>query len=155
MIDLEFNLAPNERGYLGGGIRLRPRDFLKLGQLYLDRGVWNGRRIVSEAWVRTSFEAQASVNDTDDYGYAWWRQRYTINGRELMAHYASGNGGQLLIVVPELELVVLFNAGNYGDYRTWSQFRDRLMPESILPAVLAGLSSTRTGTRSRHRRSAD
>jgi CubicO group peptidase (beta-lactamase class C family) len=42
-----WNLQPNGEGYLGGGAWVRTRDFLKLGQTYLDGGVWNGRRIVS------------------------------------------------------------------------------------------------------------
>ena len=133
----QMNLSPSYRGYMGGGIRLRPRDFLKLGQLYLDGGVWRGQRIVSEEWVRESAAPHASVNESDDYGFAWWRRSYEVGGRTIETYYASGNGGQLLFVVPELDLVVLIQAGNYSDPRTRNEFRDRYMRESILPAALA------------------
>ena len=133
----QMNLSPTYQGYMGGGIRLRPRDFLKLGQLYLDGGVWNGRRIVSEAWVQESAAPHASVNESDDYGFAWWRRSYEVGGRTIDTYYASGNGGQLLFVVPELDLVALIQAGNYSDGRTRNEFRDRYMQESILPAALA------------------
>ncbi len=51
--------------------------------------------------------------------------------------WLGGNGGQLLFVVPELDLVALIQAGNYSDGRTRNAFRDRTMRESILPAALA------------------
>lgn len=132
----QMNLSPTYEGYMGGGIRLRPRDFLKLGQLYLDGGVWNGRRIVSEAWTRESSAPQASLYRDGDYGFAWWRQSYEVGGQTIDTFYASGNGGQLLFVVPELDLVVMIQAGNYSDGRTRTEFRDRYMRESILPAAL-------------------
>ena len=133
----QMNLSPKERAYMGGGIRLRPRDFLKLGQLYLDGGVWNGTRIVSEEWVRESSRAHSSLNADDDYGYAWWRRSYRVGGRDIETYYASGNGGQMLFVVPTLDLVVLFQAGNYSDGRTRNAFRDRFLEDAILPAALA------------------
>jgi len=133
----QMNLSPTYEGYMGGGIRLRPRDFLKLGQLYLGGGVWRGRRIVSEAWVRESAAPHASLNASNDYGFAWWRKSYEVGGRTIDTYYASGNGGQLLFVVPELDLVALIQAGNYSDGRTRNEFRDRYMRESILPAALA------------------
>ena len=133
----QMNLSPTYRGYMGGGIRLRPRDFLKLGQLFLDGGIWNGRRIVSEEWVRESFKPHASLYEGDDYGFAWWRRSYEVSGQTIDTYFASGNGGQLLFVVPELEVVALIQAGNYSDPRTRNEFRDRYMRESILPAALA------------------
>ncbi len=71
----------------------------------------------------------------DDYGYGWWIARQTIGERTFETFYASGNGGQLILVVPELEMVVLFTGGNYGDYRTWRSFREELLPR-ILAAAL-------------------
>ncbi|MEO0616356.1 MAG: serine hydrolase [Pseudomonadota bacterium] len=132
-----MNLSPDERGYMGGGIRLRPRDFLKLGQLYLDGGIWNGSRVVSEAWVRESAAAHSSLNSADDYGFAWWRRTFTADDRTVASYHAAGNGGQMLFVIPELELVVLFQAGNYNDGRTRGAFRDRYMQGAILPAAFA------------------
>lgn len=134
----QMNLSPTYHGYMGGGIRLRPRDFLKLGQLYLDGGVWRDQRIVSEEWVRESAAPHATLNETDDYGFAWWRRSYEVEGQTIDTYYASGNGGQLLFVVPEFDLVFLIQAGNYSDGRTRNEFRDRYMRESILPAALAG-----------------
>ena len=123
---------------MGGGVRLRPRDFLKLGQVYLDDGVWNGRRLVSKDWVRQSGAAHSSLNQKDDYGFGWWRQTFEVRGRSIDTFFASGNGGQMLFVVPELEMTVMIQAGNYNDGRTRNAFRDRFMGEFILPAAMSG-----------------
>lgn len=134
----QMNLSPTEEAYLGGGIRLRPRDFLKLGQVYLDGGVWKGRRLVSEDWVRQSAAAHASLNRENDYGYGWWRQTFEVRGRPIDTFFASGNGGQMLFVVPQLEMTVMIQAGNYSDGRTRNAFRDLFMGKFILPAALRG-----------------
>ena len=130
-----FNLMPTQQAYMGGGVRLKPRDLLKVGQVVVEGGTWQGERILSEEWVESSTRAQASLNEPDDYGYGWWRKTFEHGGREITAFYASGNGGQLLFAIPELELSVLFMAGNYNDYRTWSQYRDDLLPRLILSSV--------------------
>jgi CubicO group peptidase (beta-lactamase class C family) len=132
-----MNLSPTEHAYMGGGIRLRPRDFLKLGQLYLNGGTWNGQRIVSGDWVRESAAAHSSINTEDDYGYAWWRRRFTAGDGSVETYHAAGNGGQMLFVIPQLDLVVLFQAGNYSNGRMLSVMRDRYMQDMILPAALA------------------
>lgn len=137
----QMNLSPTEDAYMGGGIRLRPRDFLKLGQVYLDGGVFKGFRLVSEEWVRQSAAAHASLNREKDYGFGWWRQTYEVGGRPIDTFFASGNGGQMLFVIPELEMTVMIQAGNYSDGRTRNAFRDRFMGKFILPAALAGFAA--------------
>lgn len=133
-----MNLSPSGRAYMGGGIQLRPRDFLKLGQLYLDGGVWKGQRLMSEDWVEQSFAVHASLNVEDDYGFGWWRYTYESDGLMIETYSASGNGGQILLVVPELELTVMMNAGNYSDGRSRNALRRQIIWEAILPAALTG-----------------
>ena len=125
-----YNLAPNLAGYLGGGVFMRPRDLLKIGQLYLDRGVWNGRRVLSESWVATSTSKQFE-ND----GYAWHLGNVKSGGRTYREYEANGNGGQLLMVLPELDLAVVFTAGNYLDFGVWRMYRGDLLANVIIPAI--------------------
>ena len=133
-----MNLSPSNRAYMGGGLQLRPRDFLKLGQLYLNGGVWDGQRVLSEDWVNQSFAAQSSLGEPDNYGLAWWRYTYEFEGRKIETYSASGNGGQILLVAPELDLTIMMNAGNYGDSRSRNLLRYLTMWKVILPAVMHG-----------------
>ena len=131
-----LNLSPNQRVYMGGGIQLRPRDFLKLGQLFLNEGVWNGTRLLSKHWVSESAAAHASLGSEDNYGFGWWRQTFDVDGRAIKTYFASGNGGQMLFVVPELDLTVMINAGNYSDGRTRGALRDQIMTQAVLPSAM-------------------
>ncbi len=132
-----MNLTPAENGYMGGGIRLAPRDQLKLGQVMLDGGTWNGERVLSAEWVADSLAVHASINETDDYGYGWWRTEleHPKTGARHRVFYASGNGGQLIIGIPDLETVVQFSAGNYRNFPVWIRFLRELVPQYLLQAV--------------------
>jgi len=131
-----MNLMPSSaQGYLGGGIHLRPRDLAKLPQVFLDHGRWNGTQVVSDAWATASVANHASINADADYGYAWWRTTYHVDGVDYPAFFASGNGGQLAIGIPSLDLVVAFTAGNYQNYPTWRRFSEDLVPRYVIAAV--------------------
>lgn len=133
-------LTPLGNAYLGGGWRFRLRDFMKLGQLYLNGGTWNGRRIVSEEWVRRSTEPRHPMGSRARYGYLWWTLDYPYAGRTVRAYFASGNGGQYVMVIPELGLVIGANGGNYNDRANWQTVLE-LIPHAILPAVAEGRQS--------------
>lgn len=128
------NLTPAGQMYGGGGVRMRPRDMLKFGQLYLDHGVWHGHRIVDASWVKTSTSHQITNANGSD-GFAWHRFVLTAGDRKYQEYEASGNGGQFIIVVPELDLTVVITAANYGQYGIWREFREDLVPQYILSAV--------------------
>lgn len=130
-----FNLMPTLEGYQGGGVQLRPRDLLKLGQAYLDGGVWQGRRIVPAAWVAQSTAPRVKTSERSADGYAWHLYTLDAGGRTWREYEANGNGGQLLIVVPDLELVVVFTAGNYGHGGVWTRFRDEIVPRGIIASI--------------------
>ncbi len=100
----------------GGGLRLRPRDMAKIGQLVLAGGRWNDRQIVSRDWIETSTAPKFKATDGQSYGYLWWLGRSLLNGREIHWIAALGRGGQSIRIVPELDLVVVVTAGYYQDY---------------------------------------
>lgn len=100
----------------GGGLRLRPRDMLKIGQLVLAGGDWNGRRIVSREWIEASTAPRLETGDNQSYGYLWWLGHAPFRGRQIRWIGALGRGGQSIRIVPELDLVVAVTAGYYQDY---------------------------------------
>jgi len=100
----------------GGGLRLRPRDMAKIGQLVLAGGRWNDRQVVSKAWIDASMAPRMDATGLYFYGYLWWLGRSLFNGREVHWAAALGRGGQSIRIVPELDLVVVVTAGYYQDY---------------------------------------
>jgi CubicO group peptidase (beta-lactamase class C family) len=100
----------------GGGLRLRPRDMAKIGQLVLAGGRWNDRQIVSKAWIDVSMTPRLEATGPYFYGYLWWLGRSLHDGREVHWTAALGRGGQSIRIVPDLDLVVVVTAGYYQDY---------------------------------------
>jgi len=104
---------------------------LKFGEVMRTGGRWKGRRILSKDWVAESTRPHGAIHEPDDYGWGWWRSRVGAGAQAHDVFYASGNGGQLLFVVPSLEAVVLFMGGNYGNFGTWRRFRDDYLPRIL------------------------
>jgi CubicO group peptidase (beta-lactamase class C family) len=129
-----INLMPTGEAYSGGGMHMLPRDLLKFGQLYLNGGTWNGTRLMSAEWVARSTARQIDVPDGSQDGFGWHRHVLKVGAKAYQTYEASGNGGQFMIVVPELELAVVATAGNYGEYRVWRQIREALVPEIMRAA---------------------
>lgn len=90
----------------GAGLYLTAHDMIKIGVLYLNGGIYNGTRIVSEEWVAKATSAKISTNNAQpfgpDYGYFWW----IGDGYGHDYFWANGYGGQFIVVVPDLKLVV-------------------------------------------------
>jgi CubicO group peptidase (beta-lactamase class C family) len=127
-------LDPAGHAYGGGGVRALPRDFMKLGQLMLGDGTWHGHRVLDREFVA---RASAPLHDLNgiQYGYLWWSIEVPYKERALRAFFAAGNGGQAVIVVPALDLVIAIYAGNYSDSPTAIHVQQDLAPTYILPAV--------------------
>ncbi len=124
--------------YMGGGLYLRPRAMLKIGQLYLNGGTWNGRRILSQEWVDESWGKYGRLEPLDrnghQYGYLWWHHQYTVGDRTIATVEARGNGGQYIFVAPELDLVVVITSGNFRTGLTRQP--EKIMRRYVLPAAL-------------------
>ena len=113
----------------GGGLELRSRDLLKLGQLYLNGGTWSGKQIVAKSWVTASMTPHVEVDDSTKYGYLWWLKDF----RGHPAAYMSGNGGNKVAVIRDLDMVVVITSTNYNTHGMHEQ-TDRLLNEYVLPA---------------------
>jgi hypothetical protein len=101
---------PNGVNFGGWGLKIKTEDIARFGQLYLQKGVWNGRRIVPESWVETATSKQVSNgNDPNSdwaqgYGYQFWRCRHNI-------YRGDGAFGQFCIIMPEQKAVLAMTAG--------------------------------------------
>ncbi len=136
--EYKFLVDPTGVVYMGGGLHMRPRDMAKFGQLFLDGGVWQGKRILSEEWVRESTGKYGRLAPLDrnghQYGYLWWHHVYNVGDRVIETIEARGAGGQYIFVVPSLQLVVVITSGNFRNGR----FRqpEAILERFVLPAVL-------------------
>ena len=128
-------LSPQGDFTMTGGSRFLPRDFLKLAQLHLNGGTWKGHRVYTREWsdlaTRTHYNSEAYKFQ---YGYLWWGVEYPYQGRKIRAYFASGNGGQISMAIPELNLAMAFHAGNYNEVGGRKATRE-YVPQFILPAV--------------------
>jgi len=95
------------------GLRMRPRDLAKLGQLVLNHGMWDGKQIVSAAWIDASITPQIQASQLYFYGYQWWLGRSLVDKHQVDWAVGYGLGGQRLYVLPQLDMVVLVMTGLY------------------------------------------
>ena len=116
--DFEWKTYKNGKTAAAIGLRLRPRDAAKIGQLLLSDGAWNGRQIIPPDWIMQSviprFQAVGYFGGTLFYGYQWWMGRSLAEGKEVRWVAAFGLGGQRIFVIPELDMVVMMTSGLFG-----------------------------------------
>lgn len=136
--DLEWKTYKNGKIAAAAGLRLRPRDAAKIGQLVLNRGQWNGQQIVSADWIAQSitprFQAVGNFGSTLFYGYQWWMGRSLAGGKEIKWIAAFGWGGQRIFIVPELDLVMMTTAAQYGQPKEGLAAID-ILSNIVIPSV--------------------
>lgn len=130
----EWASSPQGHAWVGGSARATPRDLLLIGRLMLERGLWKGRRILSEEWIAKSTRSQADYSAGVHYGFIWQIGEFFVGGEWIPAYWASGNGGQYIVVFPEHDMVAVFTGGNYDSPLAAQPFG--MIDEYVLPAVL-------------------
>ncbi len=126
-----FAWAPDPQGYQIGGsfLKLTPRDLAKLGYLYLKEGRWEDRQIIPAGYVRASTQVQSRPPGPTQYGYHWW----VISQDEPHGFFARGFGGQYVLVLPSLDLVVVITCDE--TFRPDRDVATTLIGQVILPAI--------------------
>ena len=130
---------PQGRSHGWGDCHLLPQDLARIGYLYLQAGNWNGHQIVPAAWVSESVRPSTSSSGAPGaFGYLW----HVSNGPNGRQFEGSGRGGQMLIVWPELDTIVVITAGgNTG--RIADLVRAAITSDGPLPANDAAVSALR------------
>lgn len=128
IIDVEWVEGFDGEPAAASGLRMRAADLLKIGQLILNDGRWNGQELVPAGWLEASFTQSVPAEDELRYGYQWWLGRGGRDGRAWMAGF--GNGGQRLVVIPDLDLAIVVFAGNYNQREAWR------VPVSVIGDIL-------------------
>ncbi len=133
--DHRWWVTPDSIAITGWGLQLRSRDLARFGLLYLQRGVWDGERILSETWIDESLEAATRFNNGGGYGYQWWLGS-PPQGSDRIVASAQGWGGQFVVVIPSLDVVVVTTQGNYDGLEGLVPSR---LVEVVQEAALAGV----------------
>ncbi|MEW6982460.1 serine hydrolase domain-containing protein [Colwelliaceae bacterium 6471] len=121
--------------HTGSALYLRARDMAKFGQLYLNKGNWNGEQVISQAWIDESTQRYVD-SGTWGYGYQWWMTTFNVLGTEINTFYADGFGGQYIFVLPDLDAVVVFNGRAYQQGQSEQYDVRKIMEDHILPALM-------------------
>src|SRR5215471_9240794 len=126
------------------GLRMTPRDLVRIGSMMLKSGTWGERRVVSAQWIERSTSPMVDVDEIHSYGYLWYLGKFAFTAstgprwdRSRLQRFwsAIGNGGQRLFMLPGLDLAVAITAGNYDPPDRWVP-PTRVMREVVLPSIL-------------------
>ncbi|MEM8483936.1 MAG: serine hydrolase [Bacteroidota bacterium] len=123
--------------YLGGNnMALRPRDMLRFGQVFLNKGRYKGEQLVPAEWIEISWEPRTiSPWNGHRYGYLWWSR---VFGGE-QTYFAWGYGGQYIFILPELESIVIVTSSLRNRPRgvDHNQAVQQFLSEEIIPTLRA------------------
>ncbi len=120
----------------GGQLTISDEALLKLGRMVLERGTWDGQRILPEEWVRTMLTPRHSLSEHVHYGYLWWMTPLRSSRGYEGALMMKGNGGNIVALVPSMDAVLVVQAENYNkDYAERNAF-------IVLTTLLGSLSVT-------------
>ena len=120
------------------GLRLRSRDLLKFGILYMNDGKWQNKNILDSTWVNSSLAYAITRPSAKDkyagYGFQFWTSIETINGNKIKIQEAKGNGGQRIFFCKSLNLLVVVTAGNYNNWDIKNDSKTLLL-KYIIPTI--------------------
>jgi CubicO group peptidase (beta-lactamase class C family) len=114
-----------------GNLSITTRDEARIGELYLNGGEFNGHRLIEKTWVEKSIEDQIPISSTDPYAdyyeYMWYSKIEQVGDRTIPVHFASGNGGNKIYIIPSLGMVVAITSSAYNQKYGQRRSQDTLL----------------------------
>lgn len=137
IMDYKWQFTPTDVPNTAGGFQMNSLDNATFGQLYLGEGEYRGTRILPLDWVEKTLSRQIQIPNTDNeyYGYLVWNKTYSVKGNDLEAYYASGNGGNKIMIFDHLGIVIVITAKAYGQPYMHVQ-ADEIVKDYLLPAII-------------------
>jgi CubicO group peptidase (beta-lactamase class C family) len=117
----------------GGGLRLTSPDLLRVAQLYLNGGKWDGKQLVNAQWVKATITPHAVIDEKTEYGYLWWLKSFGT-AKSYPAFFMTGNGGNKIFAFPTLDMVVVITSTNYNTKGMHEQ-SEKILTDYVLAAV--------------------
>lgn len=129
--------SPSGQVQSGGQLSLRAGDFAAIGTMILNRGVADGRTIVSLGWLEQMLTHRAQATPNEGYGYLWWMRLFTTpDGFSTGGAYMAGNGGNKVVLLPEFDAVIVILSTSYNRPQM-SEITLRMIETHIIPALRA------------------
>ncbi len=126
--DYSFGKSANGMTKAAAGMKLRSRDMLKVGVLCLNKGEFNGKRIISQSWVDKANDNYAD-NGKNKYGFFWWTHYVTYKGETYEINSCRGAGGQFIFSIPALNSVAVFTS--YGSRKPFEILQNVVIPALV------------------------
>ena len=140
--DAVWPTDPNGITHGWGDLHLRPRDWAKLGYLWLNQGRWEDRQLVPVDWMETAIQVHSRASWGDQYGYGFW----VHPDRKPPEFEALGRGGQRVSVLSALNLIVVFTGGQFEPGDIGKFIGQSLKSDKPLPEDPAGAARLRKAT---------
>lgn len=145
--DYKWTVSPKGQGMTAGSFFMKPMDMLKIIDLVRNKGNWKGNQIISEDWIEISTDCDIVIDysftrysripnakyESAHYGFFWYREQLKYENIDTEILFASGNGGQYMMSIPEYNLALVFTGSNYGNWRGKLPFD--IILKYIIPAV--------------------
>ncbi len=133
----KWQYTPTNVPNTAGGFQMNSLDNARWGQLYLDNGRFNDQQIIPESWVQSSLTKYLAIPNRDNeyYGYLLWNKTYSVNNQQIESYYASGNGGNKIMIFKDIGVVIVITATAYN--QAYAHFQsDEIIEKYILPAII-------------------
>lgn len=148
--DYKWTISPKGQGMTAGSFYIKPMDMLKIINLVKNKGNWQGKQLVSAEWIQKSTDCHIVIDasfvrysrmpnaqyESARYGFFWYREQLKYQDINTEVLFASGNGGQYMMLLPAYDLTVVFTGSNYGNWRGKLPFE--MLLKYVVPAVESG-----------------
>ena len=132
----KWQFTPTNVPNTAGSFQMSALNNARWGQLYIDNGRYANKQILPKNWVEASLTKQIQLPEVENefYSYLFWNKQLQINNRKFDIYYASGNGGNRIVIQKDLGLVIVLTATAYNQPFMHHQ-ADEIIGEYLLPSI--------------------